>query len=140
VEAHRARDPELAGIGPGAADHVGDLVGTGIAELERDKGPPDTIDPLVAHPAHDTVLSPRGAGGTARVAAHDLAQPAQLLGREIAAADLDLDGAEATLTLGGHVGGREVIEVALIAVGAGIVTAGGGCGGLLVDHVADRVD
>src|SRR5581483_8357863 len=34
VEPHRARDPELAGIGARAAHHVGDLVGAGVVQAE----------------------------------------------------------------------------------------------------------
>ena len=54
---------------------------------------PDLVDRLVAHPAQHEVLVHGRAGEAAGVAAHDLAQPAQLLGGQVAAADLDLDRA-----------------------------------------------
>ena len=128
VEAHRAGDPELAGVGAGAADHVGDLVGTGVAEVERRQRAPHLIDRLVAHPAQHEVLMDRGPGRAAGVVTHDLAQAAQLLGAEVAAADLDLDGAEAGLALGGDVGLGEAIELAAVTVGAGELAAGLGRG------------
>src|SRR2546430_10007056 len=47
----------------------------------------------------------------AGVPARDLRQPAQLLGREVAAGDLDLDRDEALLALRGHVHRAEALEL-----------------------------
>ena len=81
VEPHRARDAELAGVGPGARDDVVDLVRAGLAEAELVEPPPDVVDRLVADPAQHEVL----VHGRARVAAgelaHDVGQAAELLGR-----------------------------------------------------------
>src|SRR2546430_10318667 len=52
----------------------------------------------------------------AGVPARDLRQPAQLLGREVAAGDLDLDRDEALLALRGHVHGAEALELRGVAV------------------------
>ena len=99
VEAHRAGDAELAGVGAGAADHVGDLVGAGVAEAQLGQPLPDLVDRLVAHPAQHEVLLDRGARVAARVVAHDLAEAAHLLGGQVAAGDLDLHGREPVLAL-----------------------------------------
>src|SRR5207302_157481 len=104
VEAHRARDAQLARVGAGAGDDVGDLVGAGFTELELGEALPDVVHAGVADPAEDEVLvhaRPRVAAGEV---AHDLRQAAELLGGEVAAGDLDLDGGEPVLALGPDVG------------------------------------
>ncbi len=45
------------------------------------------------------------------------AQATELLGREVATHDLHLDGDEALLLLGGHVGLLEALELGDVAVG-----------------------
>ena len=117
IEAHRAGDPELARVGAGAADHVGDLVHARVAETERRQSPPDVIHGLVANPAQDQVLLHGRACVAARVLAHDLTDAAELLGIEIAARDLDLDGGEALLALGLHVRLAEAGEIAAKMLG-----------------------
>ena len=72
VEAHRGGDPELAAVGAGAGDDVGDLVGAGVAEAELAEPLPDVVDRLVADPAQDEVLVHGRAGVAAGVLAHDL--------------------------------------------------------------------
>src|SRR5207253_2000564 len=99
----RAGDPELAGVGARAADGVGDLVGAGVAELQVAQRPPHLIHRSVAHPAQDDVLVHGRAGIAAGVAANYLGKTAQLIGGQVAAADLDLDSAKALLALGGDV-------------------------------------
>ena len=99
VEPHRARDAELAGVGAGAGDDVVDLVGAGVGEVQLLEALPDVVDRLVAHPAQQEVLVHGGAGVAAGEVAHDVGEPAELLGREVAADDLDLHGREAVLAL-----------------------------------------
>ena len=111
VEAHRARDAELARVGARARDDVGDLARAGFAEPELRERAPHVIDALLAHPAQHEVLLHRRARVAAGVVAHDLRQAAELLGREVAARDLDLDRHEALLLLLGDVGRAEALEL-----------------------------
>ena len=73
---------------------------------------PHVVDALVAHPAQQEVLVHGRARVAAGVVAHDLREAAELLGREVAAGDLHLDGGEALLALRLHVGGGERVELA----------------------------
>src|SRR6185295_6823108 len=104
VEPHRADDAELAGVGAGAGDDVVDLVRAGFAEPDRAEALPDVVDRLVTDPTQDEVLVHGHARVAAAELAHDLPEPAELLRREVAAGDLDLDGREALLALRLHVG------------------------------------
>ena len=56
------------------------------------------------------------AGGAAGVFAHDAADPAELLGRQVAARHLDLDGREALLPLALDVGLHEARELTVVSV------------------------
>ncbi len=58
-----------------------------------------------------------GPGEAAGVLAHDLAEPAQLLGCDVTGRHPDLDGREALLPLALDVALEETIERALVAVG-----------------------
>ena len=106
VEAHRARDPELARVGARARDDVGDLARAGVAEAELRQRAPDVVDALLAHPAQHEVLLHGRARVAAGVVAHDRRQAAELLGREVAARDFRLDRHEALLLLLAHVRAR----------------------------------
>ena len=69
-------------------------------------------------------------------------QPAELLGGQVAARDEHLDGDEALLALGAHVGARERLELASVAVGRGDLYRRGGRVGLLVvleEQAVERV-
>src|SRR5439155_22700164 len=79
VEAHRARDAELAAVGAGAAHDVRDLVRARLAELELLEALPNVVDGFVSHPAQHEVLLGARARIAARVLAHDVAEPAELL-------------------------------------------------------------
>ncbi len=81
-----------------------------------------------------------GARVAARVVAHDLAEPAQLVGGQIAALDLDLDRREPWLALGADVGLEEVPELAAVAVGARVRFLRRGDVGLLVVVEQDLVE
>ena len=116
VEAHRGGDAELAAVGAGARDVVGDLLRAGLAELQLLETVPEVVDRLVADPAEDEVLADGHAGVAAREVAHDLAEAAELLGREVTAVDLDLDGTEARLALGDDVGLAEAVERGAVLV------------------------
>ena len=73
VEPHRARDPELAAVGAGAADDVGDRARADAAPRPISlSAAPDLVDRLLAHPAQDEVLLHRRARVAAGVVAHDL--------------------------------------------------------------------
>src|SRR4051794_11795402 len=85
IEAHRAGDAELAGVGAGARDDVVDLVGARVAQADLGEAAPDVVDRLVAHPAQHEVLVHGRAGVAARVLAHDVGEAAELLGRQVAA-------------------------------------------------------
>src|SRR2546421_199178 len=116
VQAHRARNAELAAVGAGAADHIGDLMGASLAEVQLDEPAPDVVDGLVAHPAeHDVLLDARPRVAAAEVA-HDLCDSAELPGRQIAAGHLDLYGREPALALGPRVRRREPLELREVAV------------------------
>jgi hypothetical protein len=110
VQAHGARDPELAAVGARAADDVLDLIGPGAGELELLQPGPYVVDRLVADPAQDEVLLDAGAGVAPGEVAHDLGQAAKLVRAEVAARHLDDHGAEAVLALRMGVG----LEKALI--------------------------
>src|SRR5215211_2994897 len=118
VEAHRGGDAELARVGAGARDDVGDLVLAGVAEAELEQALPYVIDGLVADPAQHQVLVDRGAGVAAAELAHDLRELAHLLGREVAAGDLHAHRREAVLALGLDAGLAEALELGEVAVGA----------------------
>ena len=81
---------------------------------------PDVVDRLVAHPAQQEVLVHGGAGVAAAELAHDLREAAELLRREVAAGDLDLDGREALLALRLDVGRAEARERGAVAVGRAV--------------------
>ena len=67
VEAHRAGDAELAGVGARAADHVGDLLGARRRRgRARSSALPDVVDRLVAHPAQHQVLAAPWCGRSRR--------------------------------------------------------------------------
>ena len=112
--------PSLQESVPGQRDDVVDLVGAGVAQVQLRQGLPDLVEALVAHPAQQQVLLDRRARVAAGVAAHHVGQPAELLGREVAADHLDLDGREALLTLRLDVRLAEALELAAVAVGAGV--------------------
>src|SRR3954451_5221714 len=116
VQAHRRRDAELAAVGAGTRDVVGDLVHAGVAEVELLEALPDVVERLVAHPAQHEVLVHRRARPAAAELAHDLGEAAELLGRQVAAEDLDLHGREARLALRLHVGRHEAVELAPVTV------------------------
>ena len=67
-------------------------------------------------------------------------EAAELLGREVAARDLDLDGAEALLALALDVRGAEAVELGEVAVRRAERTGGVGRAGLLVvqEQAVDR--
>ena len=91
VETHRARDAELARVGAGARHHVVDLARARRRRARarraratgrtRSRGAPSAAGGSAARSCARS--RPRGA--------HDLRQAAELLGREVAAGDLDLD-------------------------------------------------
>ena len=66
VEPHRAGDAELAGVGAGAADDVGDLAGARLGQAELGEAAPDVVDRLVANPAQDEVLLRPSSGRSRR--------------------------------------------------------------------------
>jgi hypothetical protein len=116
VEPHRGRDPELAAVGAGAADHVSDAEGAGIAEVELPQADPEVIEGLGPEPAQHEVLLDRGAGVAAREVAHDLGEATELVGGEVAARHLDGRGDEPLLALGRDIRLDPGLELALVAV------------------------
>src|SRR4029078_6318210 len=79
IQPHRAGDAEFAAVGSGAADHVADLARAGLAEAELGQPLPDVVEGAVGPPAQDEVLLHGAAGAAARVLAHDLPEPAELV-------------------------------------------------------------
>src|ERR1700759_1204175 len=65
-----------------------------LAELQVTQCLPDLVDRSLAHPAEHQVLVHCRPGETPGVAAHDLADTAQLVRGEVALRDLDLDAGE----------------------------------------------
>src|SRR4051812_17639287 len=116
VQAHRAGDAELAAVGARAADHVRDLVGARVAQVQLLEPGPDVVQRLVADPAQHEVLLDAGAGVAAGEVAHELRDAAELLGRQVAADDPDLGGREAGLTLRRDVRLDPVVELAVVAI------------------------
>ena len=99
----------------------------GVPEAELGQAAPDVVQRLVAHPAQHEVLVHGGARVAAAEVAHDRGQAAELLGREVAADDLDLDGGEAGLALRLDVGVAPAQELGAVAVGrAGLRGRAGG--------------
>ena len=78
---------------------------------------PGVVDVLVAHPAQDHVLMHRRAGVAAGVVAHDLADAAELLRRQVTARHVDVQGREAGLALRRHARLHEAVEARAVAVG-----------------------
>ena len=120
VQAHRARDPELARIRPRARDHVVDLARARAAQPQLRQRAPDVVDALLADPAQHEVLLHRRPRVAAGVGAHDLRQAPELLGRQIAADDLRLDRHEALLLLRAHVRRAEALELREVPVRAAV--------------------
>ena len=112
----------------------------GVAQAQLAQRLPDLVDGLVAHPAQQQVLVDGGAHPAARVAARDVGQRAQLLGAQVAARHVDLDGREALLALGGDVRRAEALELRAVAVGRGVGGRHGGRAVGLVDVQAQALD
>src|SRR3954454_19501408 len=119
VEAHRAGDAHLAAVGAGAAQDVGDLVRARIAQVELLEAQPEVVERLVADPPEHDVLLDAGARIAAGEVAHDLREPAELRGRQVAADHADLGARESLLALRVHVGLDPAVELAAVAVGRG---------------------
>src|SRR4029079_14399387 len=66
-EASAGRDAELAGVGAGAGDDVGDRVGVGLGEADRFELGVEVDELVVGDPAEDEVLLDGGAGVGAAV-------------------------------------------------------------------------
>ena len=116
VEPHRGGDPELAGVGAGAGDHVFDLLRVGRAELQLAERLPDGVDALVGNPAQHQVLLRGRAGAVAAVAAQDLRHAVELRRRDVALRDADFDRRVARLALRRHVGRGKTLELRAVAV------------------------
>src|SRR5205807_10039806 len=99
IETHRARDSKLARIRAGAADDIGDLVRSGVAEPQLAEALPHLVDSLIADPPEDQVLVDGRPGVSAAVLAHHLSKTAELVRRQVAARNLDLHRREAVLAL-----------------------------------------
>src|SRR5689334_4771905 len=120
IEAHRARDAQLAAIGTGAADHVRDREGTALAEPELLEAGPDVVDRLLPDPAQDEVLLHRGPGVPAAELAHDRRETPELLRAEVPAGHLDGDRDEPLLPLRLHVLRDERVELGAVPVGRAV--------------------
>ena len=89
---------------------------SGLAEPQLGERAPDVIDALVADPAQNEVLLDGRARVAAGVLAHDRCEPAELLGSQVAARDLDLHRHEALLPLLGDVRAAEALELRGVSV------------------------
>ncbi len=117
VQAHRSRDPELPGFGA-----------RGMKRRRRSRRRRRRRGRALGAPrrrrtaarrgpsAQDQVLVDRRPGIAAAEVAHDLPEPAELLGAEIAAGDLHVDRGEARLALCLDLVGRERLELGAVAV------------------------
>ena len=74
-----------------------------VAQTQLTQRPPHLIHRAGAHPAQDQVLMHGGPRVAAGVAADDLPETAQLVGGQVAAADLDLHRGKPLLALAAHV-------------------------------------
>src|SRR5437588_2434920 len=82
----------------------------------------------------------RGTRVSPGVLAQDLSETAQLVGREIAAANLDLHGRETVLALALDIRLQEAVELVQVSVGARIAHTGSWGTGLLVVVEDDPVE
>ena len=140
VQAHRGGDPELAGVGAGAGDDVGDRADAVLGEAELAQRRVDVVERLIADPAQDEVLIDRRPRVAAAEVAHDLREAAELVRAEVAAGDLHVHGREALLALGVDVVGAERLELRAVAVRAAGRRRSLGRGALLVEVGQQTLD